>query len=56
MKNCAISSTARTTPSRWIECSCRTTISCSVVNKKGGITRTVTDTWPKASDVTMAAE
>ena len=56
MKNCATSRAARTMPSRRTECSWRITISCSVVNKKGGITSTVTDTWPKVSDVTMAAE
>ena len=56
MKNCATSRAARTMPSRRTECSWRMTISWSVVNRKGGITSTVTDTWPKASDVTMAAE
>ena len=56
MKNCTTSSAARRSPSRRTECSWRITISCSVVNRNGGITSTVTDTWPKAIDVTMADE
>ena len=56
MKNCATSRAARTSPSRRTECSCRMTISCSVVKSNGGITSMVTDTWPKTSDETMADE
>ncbi len=56
MRNCATSSAASTSPSRRTECSWRMTISCSVVKRNGGITSTVTDTWPKISDVTMADE
>ena len=56
MRNCTTMSAASTSPSRRTECSCRMTISCSVVNSSGGITSHVTDTWPKASAVTIAAE
>ena len=56
MKNCTTNSAASSRPSRRTECSWRITISCNVVKRKGGITRTVTDTWPKVSEVTMAAE
>ena len=56
IRNCVTSRAARTSPSRRTECACRITISCSVVKRNGGITSIVTDTWPKASDVTMADE
>ncbi len=56
IRNCTTRSAASTSPSRRTECSWRMTISCNVVNSRGGITSSVTDTWPKASDVTMAAE
>ncbi len=56
MKNCTTTNAARRRPSRRTVCSWRITISCSVVKRNGGITRTDTDTWPKVSDVTMAAE
>jgi hypothetical protein len=56
MRNCTTTSPARTSPSRRTECSWRITISCSTVKRRGGITRTVTDTWPKTREDTMADE